>query len=316
MTKSLATAQRLLCVGNAPCSWGTLEFGDTKGEQIGFARMLDELVETGYTGTELGDWGYMPTDPAALRVELERRGLVMLGAFVPVALKDASAHAEGAAAAVRTSKLLAAVGSEPPPYLVLADNNGTVPERTRNAGRVTPEMGLSPSEWKTFAAGANQVARAVYEETGLRTVFHHHCAGYVETAAEIARLLELTDARWLGLVFDTGHYCFGSGSSDVLAALERFGERVWYIHLKDCDPRVAARSRAEQWDYFESLRHGVFCELGKGSVDFPGLLGWLKNRNYSGYVLVEQDVLPGMGRPKESAARNRQYLRSIESNYL
>ena len=57
-------------MGNAPCSWGTLEFEGTGGEQIGFGRMLDELAETGYTGTELGDWGYMPTDPPALRAEL------------------------------------------------------------------------------------------------------------------------------------------------------------------------------------------------------------------------------------------------------
>ena len=82
-----------LMVGNAPCSWGTLEFDEAKGEQIQFGRMLDELAEAGYTGTELGDWGYMPTDPAALRAELDKRGLVMLGAFVPVALKHASAHA-------------------------------------------------------------------------------------------------------------------------------------------------------------------------------------------------------------------------------
>ena len=52
-----------LRVGNAPCSWGMLEFEEAKGEPIAYSRMLDELVETGYTGTELGDWGYMPTDP-------------------------------------------------------------------------------------------------------------------------------------------------------------------------------------------------------------------------------------------------------------
>src|SRR5690242_14660134 len=121
-------------VGNAPCSWGTLEFEGVKGEQIAFDRMLDELAETGYTGTELGDWGYMPTDPAVLKAELDRRGLVMLGAFVPVALKDPAAHDAGIAAAVRTARLLAAVASDPKPYLVLADANGSVPARTRNAG--------------------------------------------------------------------------------------------------------------------------------------------------------------------------------------
>ena len=306
-----------LLVGNAPCSWGTLEFEAAKGEQIQFDRMLDELAETGYSGTELGDWGYMPTDPAVLRAELDGRGLVMLGAFVPVALKDASAHAAGIANAVKTARLLAAVAATPAPYLVLADNNGSVPERTRLAGRVTPEAGLSPAEWKVFAAGADDVARTVYEETGLRTVFHHHCAGYVETPDEIATLLELTDPKRLGLVFDSGHFCYGAGGGacDAAAALQRFGDRVWYIHCKDCEPAVARRARAEQWDYVAALRHGVFCELGKGCVDFPALLRWLAGQRYGGYVLVEQDILPGMGTPKASARRNREYLRSIEANF-
>src|SRR5258706_15136487 len=100
-------------VGNAPCSWGTLEFEEAKGEQIGFGRMLDELVETGYMGTELGDWGYMPTDPAALSGELKKRGLVMLGAFVPVALRHASCHEAGVSNAVKRAGLVAAVGTHP-----------------------------------------------------------------------------------------------------------------------------------------------------------------------------------------------------------
>ena len=305
-----------LLVGNAPCSWGTLEFEGVKGEQIGFARMLDELAETGYSGTELGDWGYMPTDPARLGQELKSRSLVMLGAFVPVALKDSAAHETGVATALRTARLLAAVaGDWPKPFLVLADANGTVPDRTRNAGRITESLGLSPREWDVFAAGANRIARVVLQETGLRTMFHHHCAGYVETSEEIARLLELTDPSLVGLVFDTGHYCYGSGGDRVLEGLNRFQERIWYVHFKDCQPYVAAATRAEGWDYFQALRRGVFCELGRGCVDFPAVLRWLKDAGYSGYVLVEQDVLPGMGSPKESARRNREYLRSIEHHY-
>ncbi len=305
-----------LRVGNAPCSWGTLEFEQEKGGQIGFDRMLDELAETGYTGTELGDWGYMPTDPGSLKTELERRGLVMLGAFVPVTLKDSAAHEAGVASAVKTARLLAAVASEPQPYLVLADSNGTVPERTRNAGRIRPELGLSDADWRVFAEGANRVGRAVFAESGLRTVFHHHCAGYVETPDEIARLLDLTDPEAVGLVFDTGHYAYGASHFDVIEGLDRFKDRVLYIHLKDCQPDVARQARASQWDYFGALHHGVFCELGKGGVDFPAVLRWLRKNSYSGYTLVEQDVLPGMGAPKESARRNREYLHSIESNYV
>jgi inosose dehydratase len=85
--------------------------------------------------------------------------------------------------------------------------------------------------------------------------------------------------------------------------------------LKDCEPEIAKRARAEHWDYFTALRNGVFCELGKGCVDFPALLHRIDERNYDGYVLVEQDILPGMGSPKESARRNREYLRSIERHF-
>lgn len=306
-----------LLVGNAPCSWGTLEFEEAGGEQIPYGQMLDELVETGYTGTELGDWGYMPSDPLLLSAALENRGLTMLGAFVPVMLKESGAHPAGVRRALKTARLLAAVAGTPPPFLVLADNNGTEIRRTQLAGRIGKAEGLNPAEWRVFAVGADLVASAVYEETGLRTVFHHHCAGYVETPDEIVTLLELTNPARLGLVFDTGHYVYGSGGeADAAEGLDCFGERVWYVHFKDCQPDVARRARAGQWDYFTALRQGVFCELGQGSVDFAAVLRRLHARSYDGYVLVEQDVLPGMGAPKDSAARNRAYLQFVENNFV
>ncbi len=301
-------------IGNAPCSWGVLEF-DLKGEAAGFAQVLDEMAEAGYVGTELGDWGFMPTDPDVLAAELTQRGLTMLGAFVPVALKDPAAHAPGVETALKVARLLRGVADRTTghlPFLVLADDNGKDPVRTRYAGRVTPEMGLSDDQWAVFAAGAERIARTVYSETGLRTVFHHHCAGYVETPEEIARLLNMTDPQVLGLVFDTGHYAFAAGDcAAVPDGLRRFADRIWYIHFKDCHPEVAARSRAEGWDYFESLRHGIFCELGQGCVDFAAVAAWLETRPDLTWGIVEQDVLPGMGTPKECAQRNREYLRSI-----
>lgn len=294
-------------VANAPCSWGVLEF-DLEGEAAGYEQVLDEIAETGYAGTELGDWGFMPTDPATLRAELDRRGLALLAAFVPVALSQADQHAAGEEVAVRTARLLADTAG-PECFIVLADDNGKVPLRTQNAGRVTPEMGLSDAQWQVFAEGVNRIARAVKEQTGLRTVFHHHCAGYVETPAEIDRLMALTDPSLVGLVCDTGHAMFGGG--DPLELLRRYPERIWHVHFKDFDPAVAGRAKAENWDYFGAVRHGVFCELGKGAVDFPAVAAEMAKIGYNGWIVVEQDVLPSMGQPKESARRNREYLRSI-----
>lgn len=305
-------------VGNAPCSWGSLEFEGLEGESIRYAQMLDELSATGYTGTELGDWGYMPTDPATLAATLLTRNLTLTGAFVPVALAHSEAHEAGAANAVRTARLLADVAARMQsltlPWIVLADENGSVPARTANAGRVTPALGLDAAGWRTFAAGAERVARAVMQETGLRTVFHHHCAGYVETPDEIAAFLRHTSPELLGLVFDTGHLAYGAGAAGCSAigeALAHFGERIHYVHFKDCRPDVAAQARADGWDYFAALRHGVFCELGQGCVDFAAVVAWMQAQEYAGFVTVEQDVLPGMGAPRESAARNRTFLDSL-----
>ena len=275
-----------------------------------YGRMLDELVETGYTGTELGDWGYMPTDPAVLGQELERRDLTMLGAFVPIAFKDRTVLAEGSVRAIKTASLLQQVArAETPPLLVLADDNGTDPVRTTHAGRVTDAMKLDDDEWRAFADGVNTVARTVFEQTGLRTVFHHHGAGFVETPDEIERLLTLTDPAYVGLVFDTGHYMLGGG--DVIEGLTRFKNRIWYIHFKDYNPVVAFRVEEQQADYFQQVADGVFCELGQGAVPFDQVVDVLREWSYEGWICVEQDVLPGMGAPKESAERNRQYLKGL-----
>jgi inosose dehydratase len=296
-----------LKIANAPCSWGVLEF-DLPGQALGCAQVLNEIKETGYAGTELGDWGFMPTDPAALKAELQARQLDLVGAFVQAAFSDEKAHAKGEERALKTAKLMVqAVGSHP--FIVLADDNATVPTRTQLAGRIQAEHSLRSDQWQVFGKGVNRVAAAVRRETGLRTVFHHHSAGYVETPWEVEAMLNATDPGLVGLCFDTGHFRFGGG--DPVRALRQYRSRIWHVHFKDCDPRVHEQSREKKWDYFESMKHGIFCELGKGDVNFAAVAAELERTQYSGWIVVEQDVLPGTGEPKEYARRNREFLKGI-----
>lgn len=317
MTKRIGLeegGERHIRVANAPCSWGTIE---GRGSGIPFERMLDELATTGYVGTELGDYGYMPTEPDRLVEELGKRDLVMLGAFIGVELRRPGSVDEARPRLTAVASLLAATRNpEASPYLILADDNGRSPSRHRHAGRITRDLGLSRDEWNTFTRNAEDVARIVCDAAGLETVFHPHCAGYVETPDETERFLNDTDPELLGIVFDTGHYVYGSGEADTngrsaVAGLERFWERVPYVHFKDCEPRVAGSAREEGWDYTTAVRRGVFCELGEGSVDFAAVLAFLRKHGYEGWITVEQDVLPGTGTPKESARRNRDYLRTL-----
>lgn len=298
---------RMIRLANAPCSWGVLEF-ELEGEAAGFEQVLDEIERSGYEGTELGDWGFMPVDPAELRAALRNRRLELVGAFVPIALSIETAHEFGVEKAVKTARLMADAGFEEA-FLILADDNGADAVRTGNAGRITEAMGLGSEEWRTFTQGANLVARRVREETGLRSAFHHHCGGYVETPREVSTLMDSTDPDLLGLVLDTGHYRLGGG--DPVQGLYDHFERIWHVHFKDCSPEIASVGASKDWGYFELVRAGVFCELGQGRVDFQTIVEQLQKRAYEGWIVVEQDVLPGMGTPLVCAQRNREYLKAL-----
>lgn len=297
----------MIRVANAPCSWGVLEFAGG-GEAAGYDTVLDEIQATGYAGTELGDWGFMPTDPVRLQAELQARRLQLVGAFVPIALADPSAHAPGLRTALKTAALMRDAGAADA-FIVLADDNGAVAAREQQAGRIRAEHGLSDDAWSTFAAGADRVARAVWEETGVRTVFHPHCGGYVETPDEIDELLQRTDPSRLGLVLDTGHILYGGG--DPLHVFEMHRERVWHVHFKDCDLDVATAARNQGLGYLAAVRSRLFCELGSGGVDFPAVSRALAGAAYDGWIVVEQDVFPGYGTPRESAMKSREYLRRL-----
>lgn len=297
----------MIKIANAPCSWGALEF-ELEGKPLGYDQVLSEIVETGYEGTELGDWGFMPTDPNTLKNKLEEKKLELLGAFVPVAMTQQEKHGAGVETALKTAGLMYEAGYKNA-FIVLADENGTVKERIEKAGRITSKMGLTDNQWEIFAKGAEKVACAVKEKYGMRTVFHHHCAGYIETPQEIDKLMKLTNPNLLGLCLDMGHYAFGGGNP--VKALKKYYDRIWHLHFKDFDPVVGQTVSKNNYNYFKAVEKGVFCELGKGNVDFKSIVDFLNEKGYGGWIVVEQDVLPGMGAPKKCASSNRKFIQSL-----
>lgn len=292
-------------IANAPVSWGIYEFKDIE-PKYPYTRVLDEIAETGHTGLELGPWGYLPTDPDKLRPELDKRDLQLLSSFVPCNFADAKALAATEAHALKVGKLLSALNAV---CIVLADDNGSIPELMDKAGQRTGSW-LSPEQWDVYAKGVNRVARKIFETYGLKVTFHHHCGGYVETPEETRHLMDRADHELVGLCLDTGHWHYGGG--DALQCVKEYGERVRYLHFKDCDPKIRERCLREHLPYREATRAGVFCELGHGSVDFPGIIAAVEKLGYDGWAIVEQDVLTeDLNAPRESARRNREYLRKL-----
>ena len=298
----------MIKVANAPCSWGVIEKTFESARSGDYRQVLDEMQETGFKGTELGDWGFMPTDPMQLKEELDKRELSLVGSWVTSVLIDRNGHRDSARRARRTAGLLAAV-SGTSPLIILGDNLFAYEVRNQVAGRVTKQESMTTDQWKVFIDGLHLIAREVKEETGIRTVFHHHCSTWIEAPWEISRLLELTDPELIGLCFDTGHYRFGGG--EPIDGLRNHADRIWHVHFKDSDVEIARTARNEKLEYNEAVGKGLFCELGKGEVDFRGIFKELQAIGYEDWVVVEQDVLPNMGSPREMAMRNREYLLSI-----
>jgi inosose dehydratase len=272
----------MMRVGTAPISWGVSEMPDW-GQVLPAAQVLDEMAATGYAGTELGPWGYLPDNIEQLRGDLDRRGLTLIGGFCPVTLHVAERLAEQQQFAQEVARRLHDLGAT---VLVLAEAGDAA--RLAAAGHVTP--GSTPAfdadAWRRFADGATAIAGAA-RELGLTTAFHPHVGSYVETEAEIEQLLQRTDPSLVGLCIDSGHLAYAG--VDVLTMTQRHRARVRHVHLKDVSATILQEARTGGWSFSEAVGRGIFVPLGDGAVDLRAMLNALRSTGYDGWLVVEQD---------------------------
>lgn len=292
-------------IATAPVSWGVI-MKDTPNVPS-WDTVLQEISDSGYIGTELGPYGFLPQDIAIIKPRLEDLGLTLISAYVQINLVNPAAKQEEYDETIATSKLLSDMRCE---WVVLSDALFFSDNRAARAGRVRPEDGLSVDDWKNFVANANAYGKLTLEEYGLKTVYHPHVGAMIETADEVDRFMNDTDSQYINLCLDTAHSTYGG--DDPIDCARRWGSRLQYLHLKECDTDVLATVRENEWDYFKGVEMDVFPELGKGSVDFPALLSVLKEIDFDGWAVVEQDILPDSGiNPLNSAARNLAYLQNV-----
>ena len=111
-----------------------------------------------------------------------------------------------------------------------------------------------------------------------------------------------------GFCLDTGH-AFYAGM-DPAALLERYADRLDYIHFKDIDPAVFRRVMGERIRFFEACAQGVMCPIGRGRIDYPGLRRLLTEIGYAGYITIEQERDPrNAGGALADLAASREFLR-------
>jgi inosose dehydratase len=291
---------------SAPVSWGVEDNPGPAWEQP-YERILDEMLSGGYTGTELGPYGYFPTDPAVLEKALSKRGMAMLSSFVPVPLSDPS---RGQAVLEHIRQVGALLSALQSPLLVLADAQS--PLRGNLAGRVPVDgsQSLRPEHWRHVGKIVAEVER-VSAEYGLGVVFHPHVATYVETPFEVERFFDSVSATRVGLCLDTGHCVYGGG--DPIEEARKYRSLLRYVHIKDINARVLGEVRRQGLNFDRAIAAGVFSQVGQGCVHFPAFFRALVEINYAGWMVVEQDVKYGEAAvpPAESMAASLKYLLGV-----
>jgi inosose dehydratase len=280
-----------LRLATSPTSWG-VDFADAP-ENPPWELVLDEIAVSGVGALELGPFGYLPEDPLLLREALSQRGLTAVGSFVFDDLHDPAARERILAHTRRSCAAIAAAGGE---LLVVIDRPG--PGRVETVGRSDAAPRLDDERWASMIGLVDEIA-VVAESAGLRPVFHPHAGSWIEFADEVDRFL--ADSK-LDLCLDLGHAeIAGVGADD---AIDSWGERIGYLHLKDVDPEVLKTVRERQLDFWQAISAEVFCPLGDGAVELDVAAERLGRLGYAGYATIEQDRRPDGGDPVADLRRS------------
>jgi inosose dehydratase len=297
----------VISVANAPCSYGAFEITLDDPNVPRPLTVLDHVAEAGYDGIDLGPAGYLG-DIGELRNRLGARGLGLAGGYLALPF---SSVRDLAADMPRLETLLDIFDSvpdtRPRPKPTLADAGS--PDRWRKPGAAALDrnLGWDDAGWRRFGEGIARVAERC-RDRGYEPTLHHHTGTYLEAVWEIERALEVCD---VGLCLDTGHLIVGGG--EPVEAVRAWAGRINHFHLKDAKRRVLDGIVTDRAPVEAIWRRRAFGRLGEGDVDVVRVVDELKAIGYSGWLVVEQDMIPDPAWPVERAAAdqvaNRAFLK-------
>jgi inosose dehydratase len=297
-----------MVIANAPCSYGAFEItvGVDPNVPPG-AQLLEAVADAGYRGIDLGPLGYLG-GPDDLPERLHSRDLTLAGGYFEVPFSEPAQLPDELQ---RLESLLdvfdAAANGGPVARPTVADAGSE--SRRAYPGRAHDDhsLGWDDAGWRQFADAMARLAERC-RARGYEPTFHPHTATYIEAPWEIDRLLALTD---VSVCLDTGHLLIGGG--DPVQAVRDWGSRINHVHLKDAKLAVIDEIVADRAPVRAIWERGAFCRLGTGDVALDDVLDQLREHDYHGWLVVEQDILPDPadpGRPVSDQRLNRDYLRA------
>lgn len=271
-------------IGINPIGWTNDDLpslgGDTPLETC-----LSETRLAGFSGTEMG--GKFPKTSEQLGPILKSHGLVLVSGWYDGRMHERDIDAEWDAVLPHLT-LLRDMGCR---HVVYADTSG------RSEGDLFAPISRRPKladdQWAGYGKRLTALAERM-ADFGVAMAFHHHMGTFVESDAEVDRLMAATGPA-VGLLYDCGHCVFSGG--DPVAMLKRHAARVVHVHCKDVRKDLVKKARATDESFMQAVLDGVFTVPGDGFVDFPALLTILHDAGYEGWLVSEAEQDPAKADP-------------------
>lgn len=285
-------------IGIAPIAW-TEDDMPEMGAGNSFLQTISEIALAGYVGTEIGC--QYPRDPAVLNREFSRRGLSAVTAWISTYLNEQPLW-WNERAYIDHMLFLKSIGAT---LINTSDQSFSIQHQWNTP--LKNKRVLNDDEWETLAGGLNHLGKIAYDN-GMKMVYHHHMTTTVQKTGEINRLMEMTDPKYVSLIYDTGHLTFSG--EDPVEILRAHHDRIAHVHLKNVRKEAMEKCYREEKSFLRSIPEGVFTVPGdpEGCVDFPTIFRLLDEYQYKGWLIVEAEQDPDKANPLDYARMARAYV--------
>ncbi len=282
-------------LGVAPIAWSNDDMPELGGE-TSLEQCLAEASKAGYIGIESG--GKFPKKSSELIPKLEKFNLNLCSGWYGANLRKNSVKDEK----LVIQEQLSLFKDCKAPCIVFAEVSGSIQGDPKKKLSTRPQM--ENDEWKNFCSKISELAKYL-EDEGMPLGYHHHMGTVIESQQDTERLLDNTHDS-VKLTLDTGHMLFAQGDSKKI--LKNYNERLIHVHCKDIRKNVLENSLKNDLSFRAAFLDGAFTVPGDGCIDYKPLFDILKEKNYSGWLVVEAEQDPKKANPLEYAIKGYEYL--------
>jgi len=288
--------------GIAPINWNNDDLPEL-GSSYSLERILSEMNQAGYEGTELGN--KFPNEVSALSELLNTFNLKLASSWHSTYFVLNEQEYELKNVEEKVSFLKEANAE----VINIAECSASVHSDINKSLASKPI--LSDSDWELLIGSLNK-AGEICNDYGIRLAYHHHMGTCIQTNEEIKRLLKFTDPNYVNLCVDTGHLYYAG--IDPVEFIENNLERIVHVHFKDVRKEEFNKYDSSSDSFLKTILSGIFTVPGDGCIDFSSIVKILQQNHYNGWIIVEAEQDPDKADPLHYAISSRNYLNSISIN--